>query len=147
MKIIALETHHIAVPFSMGARAGGIGGVGVQAMHTLLLRVVTDQGIEGWGEGFGHACCPATRTVLDTQVAPAVLGADARDIAGLHDRLARPFHLFGRNGPHLAGALGAALCAHCFGQGWVRRVQGTRALMVTPQGNHMMRSVFGLQAA
>jgi L-alanine-DL-glutamate epimerase-like enolase superfamily enzyme len=101
MRIVAIETHHIAVPFSMGARAGGIGGVGGQAMHTLLLRVVTDQGIEGWGEGFGHACCPATRTVLDTQVAPAVLGADARDIAGLHDRLARPFHLFGRNGPHL----------------------------------------------
>lgn len=101
MRIVALETHHIAVPFSMGTEAGGIGGIGTRLMHTLLLRVVTDQGLEGWGEGFGHACCPATRAVLDTQVAPAVLGADARDIAGLHDRLARPFHLFGRNGPHL----------------------------------------------
>ena len=76
-------------------------GVGWSSLDTLFVRVVTDQGIEGWGEGFGHACCPATRAVVDTQLAPAVLGEDARDIRGLMTRLAQRLHLFGRNGPHI----------------------------------------------
>lgn len=100
MKIIAVETHLIRVPCDIGAAPTAFNGVGWATMDTLLLRVVTDQGIEGWGEGFGHACCPATRTVIDTQLAPALLGEDARDIRGLMTRMAQRLHLFGRNGPH-----------------------------------------------
>ena len=70
-------------------------------MNTIWLRIVTDQGLEGWGEGFGHASAAATKTVLDTQLAPAILGQDARDIAGLRARLSKAFHSFGRNGPHV----------------------------------------------
>jgi DNA-binding transcriptional ArsR family regulator len=33
--------------------------------------------------------------------------------------------------PHLAGAVGAALCAHALRQGWVTRITGGRALKVT----------------
>jgi hypothetical protein len=33
--------------------------------------------------------------------------------------------------PHLAGAVGAALCRHVVDQGWVRRIAGDRALRVT----------------
>jgi hypothetical protein len=61
--------------------------------------------------------------------------------------MCRPCLDWSERRPHLAGALGAALCAHCFAQGWVRRVAGTRAVSVTPQGSHMLREVFGLRAA
>jgi L-alanine-DL-glutamate epimerase-like enolase superfamily enzyme len=101
MKIIALELHLIRVPCDSGAPPTAFSGVGWSHMDTLLLRVVTDQGLEGWGEGFGHATCPATLAVLETQLAPAVLGADARDMRGLMARLAQRLHLFGRNGPHV----------------------------------------------
>ena len=101
LKIVAIETHVTSIPFDMGAKPVSFGGMGWQAMNTLWLRVVTDQGLEGWGEGFGHACVPATRAVIDTQLAPATLGQDARDIAGLRRRLAQTLHLFGRNGPHV----------------------------------------------
>ena len=101
MKIIAVETNWTRIPFDMGGDARVAGGVGWQAMNTIWLRIVTDQGLEGWGEGFGHASAAATKTVLDTQLAPAVLGQDARDISGLRARLAKAFHLFGRNGPHV----------------------------------------------
>ncbi len=101
MKIVAVETSLTRIPFDMGAKPVSFGGVGWQAMQTLWLRIVTEDGIEGWGEGFGHAAVAATRTVLDTQVAPLVLGQDARDIAGLRARLAKTLHLFGRNGPHI----------------------------------------------
>jgi L-alanine-DL-glutamate epimerase-like enolase superfamily enzyme len=101
MKIVALETHLIRVPCDIGSAPTAFSGVNWASIDTLFLRVVTDQGIEGWGEGFGHAACPATRAVIDTQLAPAVLGEDARDIRGLMTRMAQRLHLFGRNGPHV----------------------------------------------
>jgi D-galactarolactone cycloisomerase len=110
-RIIAVETWVTRTPFDMGAKPVAFGGMGWQAMTTLWLRVATEGGLEGWGEGFGHACVPATRAVIDTQLAPVVLGQDSRDIAGLRRRLAQSFHLFGGNGPHVyaASALDIAL--------------------------------------
>ncbi len=35
---------------------------------------------------------------------------------------------------HIGGALGAALCAHALGEGWVERIAGTRALRITARG-------------
>jgi DNA-binding transcriptional ArsR family regulator len=35
---------------------------------------------------------------------------------------------------HVGGTLGAALTARCFALGWIRRVDGTRTIAVTPQG-------------
>ena len=101
MKIIAVETNWTRIPFDMGGKPAMAGGLGWQSMNTIWLRIVTDQGLEGWGEGFGHASAAATKTVLDTQLAPAILGQDARDIAGLRARLSKTFHSFGRNGPHV----------------------------------------------
>ena len=65
----------------------------------LLVRIETDQGITGWGEAFGHAVTPGTRTVLDTLVGPMLIGRDARDIEALMGDLQRTLHLLGRNGP------------------------------------------------
>jgi D-galactarolactone cycloisomerase len=101
MKIIAVETSLTRIPFDMGAKPVSFGGVGWQHMNTFWLRIITDEGLEGWGEGFGHACVAATKTVTDTQLAPAILGQDAREIAGLRARLQKTLHLFGRNGPHI----------------------------------------------
>ena len=46
--------------------------------------------------------------------------------------------------PHLAGALGAALCRRCLELGWMRRVSDSRALSVTPAGWRGLRESFGL---
>ena len=100
-RIVAIETWLTRTPFDMGAKPVTFGGMGWQAMNTLWLRVATDDGREGWGEGFGHAGVAATRAVIDTQLAPAVLGQDARDIAGLRRRVSQGFHLFGGNGAHV----------------------------------------------
>jgi DNA-binding transcriptional ArsR family regulator len=47
--------------------------------------------------------------------------------------------------PHIAGALGAALCRGCFAQGWVRRIDGTRAVAVTPAGQMALNRAFDLR--
>jgi DNA-binding transcriptional ArsR family regulator len=47
--------------------------------------------------------------------------------------------------PHLAGRLGAALCRFGFDAGWVRRIDGTRAVAVTPKGQVALANVFGIR--
>jgi DNA-binding transcriptional ArsR family regulator len=48
--------------------------------------------------------------------------------------------------PHIAGVLGAALCRTCFAQGWLRRIDGTRAVTVTPKGQMAFKRAFDLSA-
>jgi hypothetical protein len=48
--------------------------------------------------------------------------------------------------PHLAGALGAALCAAALERGWVRRVGSGRAVKVTPVGSEAFRELLGMEA-
>jgi DNA-binding transcriptional ArsR family regulator len=59
--------------------------------------------------------------------------------------LCRPCLDWSERRPHLAGVVGAALCAHCLDRGWVRRIEGTRALAITPKGQRMFREQFGAQ--
>jgi L-alanine-DL-glutamate epimerase-like enolase superfamily enzyme len=101
MKITSVETILTRIPFDMGGRPVAFVGTEWDALNTLWVRVTTDQGLQGWGEGFGHACVAATRSVVDAQLAPAVVGQDARDIGGIRRRMSKAFHLYGRNGPHL----------------------------------------------
>ncbi|MYR92160.1 MULTISPECIES: ArsR/SmtB family transcription factor [unclassified Streptomyces] len=49
--------------------------------------------------------------------------------------------------PHLAGAAGAALCAHVLGAGWCERFGSGRAVRVTPSGAGALRGLLGVDAA
>jgi DNA-binding transcriptional ArsR family regulator len=49
--------------------------------------------------------------------------------------------------PHLAGALGAALCARLLALGWVARRPKTRALRITQPGVREFRRRFGIAVA
>ena len=46
--------------------------------------------------------------------------------------------------PHLAGHVGAALCAHFLNVDWVRRTRESRALKITPLGREKFAEVFGV---
>jgi DNA-binding transcriptional ArsR family regulator len=46
--------------------------------------------------------------------------------------------------PHIAGVVGAALCRACFAQGWLRRMDGARAVTITPAGQLALRRAFDL---
>ncbi|WP_445487532.1 ArsR/SmtB family transcription factor [Rhodopseudomonas sp. RCAM05734] len=57
--------------------------------------------------------------------------------------LCRPCLDWSERRPHLAGALGAAICAHSLDQGWTRRLDATRAVLITPKGARIFRDTFG----
>lgn len=57
--------------------------------------------------------------------------------------LCRPCLDWSEGRPHLAGALGAAIRAHAFDRGWIRRIDGTRAVAITPKGQQVFREQFG----
>src|SRR5262249_51267209 len=65
------------------------------------------------------------------------LGIDLNATSAANSRrtrvLCRPCLDWSERRPHLAGAVGAALCTLSFDKGWVRRIEGTRAVAVTPK--------------
>lgn len=61
--------------------------------------------------------------------------------------MCRPCLDWSERRPHLAGAVGAALCTLSLEKGWVRRIDSTRAVAVTPRGSRIFREVFAAQLA
>ncbi len=59
--------------------------------------------------------------------------------------LCRPCLDWSERRPHLAGAIGAALCARSFEAGWIRRIKDTRAVEVTPKGWRLFRDAIGVR--
>ena len=58
--------------------------------------------------------------------------------------LSRPCLDWSERRPHVAGTIGAALCAHGFAKGWIRRNNDTRAVTITPKGQQVFRDKFHL---
>jgi D-galactarolactone cycloisomerase len=98
MKIARISTHMLRSSFSYGAEAGVGGNLHLRGMDTLAIKVETDTGVTGWGEGFGFTLAETTRHAIDHLIAPVAIGMDAGDIAGTMKALFRRFHNFGRNG-------------------------------------------------
>src|SRR5215472_1207084 len=89
--------------------------------------LVTDAGIEL----FGHVG-------IDLDALLTGSGASSRIVC-------RPCLDWSERRPHIAGRIGATLCAHSFATGWIRRINGTRAVTITPKGQQIFREQFGVQ--
>ena len=98
MKITAISTILTHIPYEAGGPTK-LAGQSWSRMAILLVRVDTDEGITGWGEAFGHAIAPATKTALDSLVAAHFIGRNPTDVDGLMTEMAQRLHIFGRNGP------------------------------------------------
>jgi DNA-binding transcriptional ArsR family regulator len=59
--------------------------------------------------------------------------------------LCRPCLDWSERRPHLAGMVGAALCVHAFENNWIRRIEGTRAVSITPKGRSALKTAFGVE--
>ena len=106
MKITAVETILLQIPYDIGGGPMAIAGRPATGLNILLVRIATDEGLTGWGEAFGHAVAPATKLVIDTMIAPMLVGRDPGAINALMSEVSRTLHLFGRNGPVVYGVSG-----------------------------------------
>ena len=100
MKIAKIEPFFIAIPFEHGAPKPTQGtGSTRGTMDSIYVRVETDQGVFGWGECFGFACCPITHHIIKTFLAPMAVGRECEDIGSLMFDLHKRVQNMGRNSP------------------------------------------------
>ena len=98
MKIDRIETILLRLPFDVGGKNTALAGRDWSSLDNVLIRIDTDDGLTGWGDAFGYGAAAATKAAVDHMVAPVLIGADARDIAGIADKLQRDNHIWGRYG-------------------------------------------------
>ena len=100
MIIAKIETFPLRIPFKPGTRAAASawGDKGLMVADYLLIKVTTDQGLEGWGETFGFRAVPSAKLAIDELIAPLCIGRDATQIAPLMLEVQKKLHVFGRSG-------------------------------------------------
>ena len=82
MIIAKIETFPLRIPFKPDthAAASAWGGKGLPVADSLLVKVTTDQGLEGWGEAFGFRAVRSAKLAVDELIAPLCVGKDATQI-------------------------------------------------------------------
>jgi DNA-binding transcriptional ArsR family regulator len=131
------------------------GRLGVALLQGLIDHgaLVRDDGRDGTARG------PADRLAASVSTHPYRLGDDADAVFGrlglpLEPLLERPASArallrfcvdWSEQRHHLAGALGAAVCARAESAGWVGRRAGGRAVVVTELGRRALSDALGIQ--
>jgi len=101
MIIAKIETFPLRVPFKPDTRAAASawGDKGLPFADSLLVKVTTDQELEGWGEAFGFRAVRSAKLAIDELIAPLCIGQDATQIVPLMLEVQKKMHIFGRSGP------------------------------------------------
>ena len=97
MKIENVETHLVRLPYTTGGQKNW-GNIKWSTLDYVMIRIDTDAGISGWGDGFGYGAAFATKAAVDHIIGPLLIGEDARDISGISYRLQQQNHIWGRYG-------------------------------------------------
>ncbi|GAA3155006.1 winged helix-turn-helix domain-containing protein [Planomonospora alba] len=104
------------------------------AVAVAITDTMTERGLLDWGRGL--------RLTGDGEAWLGRLGVAVP--AGTRRPLVRSCLDWTERRPHLAGAVGAALCRHALDSGWIARVGTTRAVAVTAAGRDALREQLGL---
>lgn len=75
------------------------------------------------------------------------LGVDVADLRGRKRPIVRACVDWTERRPHLAGGAGAQICSRFLANGWVRRIDDSRALLVTPSGRDALSDLLELGPA
>jgi L-alanine-DL-glutamate epimerase-like enolase superfamily enzyme len=100
--IARIETFPLRIPFRAGGRP---------PVDSLLVKVTTSEGREGWGEAFGFEATPVTRRAVEDLIAPLCTGQEAALIGPLMRTVQQQLMIFGRGGLviHALSAVDTAL--------------------------------------
>ncbi len=99
MKITRVEPILVRTPLKLDDAQPHAGGLPKNDVHTVLVKVETDEGVTGWGEAFSNAGWQSTCTAIAQIIAPRVVGRDPSQIAQIQADLHRGLYNTGRSGP------------------------------------------------
>jgi D-galactarolactone cycloisomerase len=102
MRITDLKTYPLKAPIG---EAQGTGREAWSAVTVLLVRIETDTGLVGWGEGFARFIPAVYGELIEKLLKPIVVGADPFAVEALWQKMYRT--LFGRSGGMLIEAIAA----------------------------------------
>ncbi|PIT03245.1 enolase [Bradyrhizobium nitroreducens] len=101
MEITDVRAHHIRIPYDAGVASFRQGASAITALDMVLIEVLTDAGLTGWGDAFAYVCPRTTRSAVEEMIAPQARGMKVPDAAGIPaamEQIQRNLHLFGRYG-------------------------------------------------
>src|SRR3974390_2184479 len=101
MLITDVRAHHIRIPYDAGAASFRQGASAISALDIVVVEVLTDTGLTGWGGAFRYACPRSPCTAIEERIAPQARGQqvpDAAAIPAFMEQIHRNLHLFGRYG-------------------------------------------------
>lgn len=97
--IAKIETVALRIPFRAGSVPNAaLWGDKLSAADSLLVKVTTRDGVEGWGEAFGFGAVDLAKLAIDELIAPLCIGQDATRIGPLMLAVQKKLHVFGRGG-------------------------------------------------
>ncbi len=102
MRITDVKTYPVRAPI------GGAQGTGREAwseVTALFVRIETDSGLVGWGEGFARFIPKIYAEIVEQLLKPILIGADPFAVEALWQKMYRT--LFGRSGGMLIQAIAA----------------------------------------
>ena len=101
MIIASIDTFALRIPLKAGSQSDAAvwGDKNLPAADSLLVKVTTDEGLEGWGEAFGFRAVSSAKLAVNELIAPLCVGQDATQIAHLMLQVQKKLHVFGRAGP------------------------------------------------
>ena len=97
-RIVSAEVVELSIPFDDPGSGEGLFQGAWTAHDFALLRVETDEGVVGWGEGFSYFCRETVATLMRRSIAPELIGRDPADIDAILGELRQKLHIIGRYG-------------------------------------------------
>jgi len=106
------EVIELSIPFSDPGKGEGLFPGAWNALDFALLRLETDNGLTGWGEGFSYFCRPAVASVMRDSVIPLLIGKDPTDFSPILAELRQKLHIIGRYGITMFAISSADIALH-----------------------------------
>ena len=101
MQIKDVRAHHLRIPYDAGPASFRHGAAATSALDMVLVEVLADGGLTGWGDAFAYFCTRTTAAAIEEMVAPQVRGREVpepENILAFMEQIQRSLHLFGRYG-------------------------------------------------
>src|ERR1700710_1268966 len=99
ISVAAIETIPLRIPFKTDGYADSyLWGEKLTAVDSLLVKVTTNTGVEGWGEAFGFGDVASAKLAVDELIAPLCIGHDVTRIEPLMLAVQKELHPYGRGG-------------------------------------------------